>query len=484
VRLARLADERSRRINLQIISDPGVLTEEDFLEKLDPDLEPLALVVRVEDELIYRSDILEGGVDTETLERYLPAFGQIRRGFLLPGDAPATEPPPLSDPPLSEPTVSEPAVGEPRAAPPRDATTRDTGRPRAPLPLEILSHWDFRTPEGEEGSIFLLQTDPRVRRRAPSFGVVVALGAGFILVLANGTLSLFLISRLTRPLRRLEQAALTMSEGRFDEPVAPPPVREMTQVFHAFETLRSRLRELLESRSRDEESRHALIAGLSHDLKTPVTAIKGYVEGLRDGVANTPEKRERYLNTIHQKINVLEKMISELFFLASLQGREPPLDLRPIDVAGFLSDSVEEFRTMRAAPEQEIRGVGLERSDVVVNADPIQLRRAVENVLDNALKYAQSDGTPLQVTLSLEAARERVTISIEDDGRGIPSEQVPRVFDSSFRGDAARSVAGSGLGLTIARRIVELHGGRIYLQSAEGAGTSVRIQLPRAEASS
>jgi histidine kinase len=442
IKLARITEESERRINMQMIEDPTGLADEEFLNELDPDIEALGLLVRVGDEIVYSSESVARNEEGDRLARMLPPYGQLGRGF---------------------------PIGE------------RVGRDRDRFSLfQIMSQWDFRSESDEPGSLFILQNVPRDRPwPAQTFGAVVALGAIALLVIANGALSFFLISRMLKPMRRLEHAALAMGEGRFDEPVPPPQVREVTHVFAAFETMRSRLKELLERRRQDEESRHELIAGLSHDLKTPVTAMKGYVEGLRDGVADTPEKRERYIGTIHRKIGVLEKMISELFLLASLQVREAPFAFRTVNLADFLRDSVEEFHATHTSGEQRVLSENLDRGDVTIYADPVQLRRAVENVLENALTHGGSESLEVRVGLSLREHWARITI--RDDGRGIPADQVSRVFESSFRGDAARSKSGSGLGLTIARRIIELHGGVVHVESTVGEGTTVTMDLPRGE---
>jgi signal transduction histidine kinase len=284
-------------------------------------------------------------------------------------------------------------------------------------------------------------------------------------------------------LRKIESAALAMSRGDLQTPVeSGHQILELARVFEALETMRSKISELLAREREAEADRRELIANLSHDLRTPLSAIRGYVDGLREGIANTPEMVARYLSVLGKKIQDLDRMIGQIFLLSTLEAHEAPQELRLFDLRAFLRDSVEELRLSVSADLIHIDDEGLEGSPCTVLADPLQLRRAMENLVDNAVRHGGR--CPINVTIGLTERSNRAELRVEDNGRGIPPAEAARVFDRFSRSDPSRSGGGVGLGLAIARRIVEAHGGTIRLESrAEGlAGARFIIELPFKEA--
>jgi signal transduction histidine kinase len=279
------------------------------------------------------------------------------------------------------------------------------------------------------------------------------------------------------PLRGLEQAAERISAGDLATAMAPLRRRrdEITRVREAFERMRVGLKESLEKQREYERNRLELIASISHDLRTPVTTIRGYAEGLRDGVAASAEKKARYVQTIVDRAETMDHLIEELFLLSTLELEQAPFSFRELDLKAFLEDSVEDLRRVH-----ESVALGLESGTeaVPVRADPSQLRRVIENIVENAVRHSGREDTRIEVVLRCAGEGEAV-VEIRDNGRGIPEEALPHVFERFYRADAARSSPGSGLGLTIARRIVEAHGGEVHAGNREGGGTAIVITLPR-----
>ena len=336
-----------------------------------------------------------------------------------------------------------------------------------------MSQWDFRFSDGSPGSLFLLRgVEPRPRR-VPDVNVLLVLASVVVLSLGNGLIAFFVARSMIGPLRALEQAAERISEGDLETAMAPLRRRdEMGRVREVFERMRVGLKESLEKQRQYERNRLELIASISHDLRTPVTTIKGYAEGLRDGVAAGPQMRARYLQTIVDRATIMDRLIEELFLLSTLELEQALFAFRGLDLKEFLEDSVEELRRVHEAAE-----ISLDTGSVpvLVCADPSQLRRVVENVVENAVRHSGRPGT--HVDIRLEARDVRAVIEIRDNGQGIPDDALPHVFERFYRADAARSAPGSGLGLTIARRIVEAHGGEIRAGNCPGGGASIVIDL-------
>lgn len=430
-----------RRLNSALLEGPAQLTDSGFLKSLAADASPFGVVLRLGDRVAYSSIRLQSD-DIASL----PLFGA-----------------PAADQPFPE-TEEHPRV---------------------------FFQLDFIASSNLPASIFVLSSPHPEGSRAP-FGRQIFIIATLILLAADSAAGIYFIMRLTGPLRRVESAALAMSSGDLDTPVAGDQILELSRVFGALEKMRSEIRELLRREREREADRRELIANLSHDLRTPLSSIRGYVDGLREGIADTPQKRERYLGVLGQKIQDLDRMIAQIFLLSTLEAQAAPPELRRVDLRAFLRDSVEELALAHGSEEAIFTEIGLEAGDdaqpLFVLADPLQLRRVAENLVGNSLRH--SGKRPVSITLSLSRVeaegngRPRALLSFEDDGRGIPSDELERVFDRFFRGDPSRAGGGFGLGLAIARQIVEAHGGTIAAGRSEKGGAAFRIYLPIEEAGS
>jgi histidine kinase len=241
--------------------------------------------------------------------------------------------------------------------------------------------------------------------------------------------------------------------------------------------MRKRLKRGVLERLAYEKERYRLIANISHDLMTPITSIKGYVEGMRDGVASTPEMRERYLNTIYDKACLMERLIEQMSDFSELELGRMRFHFESCIASDFLSEICEEFR-IDLESEGAMFEVDVSKAGIAVDIDREKLRRVFLNLLSNSVKY-RSD-RPLEVRISAQAAERGVLISVRDNGRGISKDDIDRVFEGFYRADPARSgsTRGHGLGLTIAEQIIENHRGKIWIKSEENAGTEVNIHLP------
>lgn len=292
----------------------------------------------------------------------------------------------------------------------------------------------------------------------------------------------FILTRLVTknvliPLQELNAAAAKIMNGDLDFQIEYRNHDEMGRFSAAFELMRARLKESLDGQSAYERSRQELIASISHDLRTPLTSIRGYVEGLQDGVAQSKEKQDRYLAVIRDKTDKLERMIDELLQFSRLE-------LGEIGMETTRQDSREMLEAILSPIENEFDDLTgrftVERPfpSVPIDADRCRMAQVFENLVGNARKYAGTDAH-IAVTATVEEEA-GLRIAIRDNGPGIPAEDVPYVFDRFYRGEKSRSRAfgGTGLGLAICKQIVEDHGGTIGVQSIPGAGTEFYFTIP------
>lgn len=240
-----------------------------------------------------------------------------------------------------------------------------------------------------------------------------------------------------------------------------------------------------------ERSRRELVSSISHDLRTPVTSIRGYVEALADGVAGSQEEQARYLKIIDGETRRLSRLIDDLFQLSKLDAGQITYDMGRLDLAALAATAVERMR-----PQAEKAGVRLTcdcpRGQVWARGDPDRLSQVVQNLLDNAIRYTPAGGE-VSVAVSADAtasatthvprARGTALLTVSDTGVGIPAADLPHVFERFYRVEKSRRSddGGAGLGLAIAKRLVEDHGGTISVVSEVGRGSRFSVALPQCE---
>lgn len=281
------------------------------------------------------------------------------------------------------------------------------------------------------------------------------------------------------PLNNLQKAAAEISQGNLNQPIVEEGDEEIQELCRDLELMRLKLKESVHTQLKYEDNRKMLISSISHDLKTPVTSIKGYVEGLLDGIANTPDKKKKYLKTIYSKAQQVNTMIDDLLLYAKLDLNQIPFNLEKTDIERFLKDGLLETEHEMEQSHIQLSFVSELKEKRVIWLDRERLKRVIMNILDNSLKYMdKQDG---QISIILRETYSSVIIEIRDNGSGISEEDLPRVFDRFFRSDTARTeIKGSGLGLAIAKQIVEGHEGRIWAVGNRDAGVCIMISLPRA----
>ncbi len=280
------------------------------------------------------------------------------------------------------------------------------------------------------------------------------------------------------PLKKLQDAAGEISRGNLDYEVIEDGDQEIRALCKSFEQMRLKLKESVYTQMKYDDNRKMLVSSISHDLKTPITSIKGYVEGIFDGVANSPEKVDKYLHTIHSKAVQVDSMIDDLLLYSKLDLKQIPFNFEKTDVVKYF-----EYCIMENEPELEKSNIKLKfqnslNKETHVMIDRERLRRVITNIIDNSKKYMNKNEG--EILIILRETNKTVIIETSDNGAGIAKEDLPHIFDRFYRADAARSkMKGSGLGLAIAKQIIEGHGGLIWVRSVENEGTSIMMSLKK-----
>ena len=343
----------------------------------------------------------------------------------------------------------------------------------------------------------------------PGIRIIAALFA--VISTASGITELvFLLrmdTRVLQPLSGLETAARRIAAGDFDVSVSIPHHPEMESFVNTFNSMAQSLKKNEQLKKEYEENRKDLIAGISHDLKTPVTAVLGYIDALYELAPGDRELSERYLSIIRSNTVYLNRLIDDLFLFSKLDIHKLDFNFETVVLNDYLRDLMEEFLL-----DLEEHGIHFVYNDMLpphtaARLDPKRFCRIVRNIVDNARRYNQSNGLEITVSSSLEQPAsagqpsagafctssdgtsaphvpDSFMLSIADNGTGIPEEKLAHIFERFYRADAARTkyTEGTGLGLAIARELVEAHGGTISARNVPSGGLVFDIRIPLKEA--
>lgn len=422
-------------IKLTSVNSPEKFEDKTYISDLDSKLSKVnsGIIIRKNDNIIYSSKI----ISNSELLKELPKFGRS-----------------------NEDKVDHMLLGN------------DTS---------LIRQQDFYFKDKSEGSIFLVTNIGPVEKIIIRLITTIIIAIILILILTDGVLT-YLVSRsVLKPIESLKYAANQIKEGNLNFRVNINSNDEIGELCLAFEEMRGKLKESVDMQLQYESNRKELISNISHDLKTPVTAIKGYVEGIMDGVADSPEKMDKYVKTIYSKAADIDRLIEELFLFSKLDLNKLPFNFESTDISTYMKDCIEELEL-----DLEKKNINLIYYDniegkPIVLTDRERLKRVITNIVENAVKYTQKESGKIEISLSENL--NNIKFQIKDDGQGIPEKDIPYIFDRFFRSDLSRntSTGGSGLGLAIAKLIIEEHGGSIWAESAEGIGTSIFFTLKQIE---
>jgi len=298
-----------------------------------------------------------------------------------------------------------------------------------------------------------------------------------VLVCIAFSMALWVYTTILQPLEKLQEATRKIKEGDLDFTLDSDEDNEIGKLCQDFEEMRIRLKENQEEKIQYDQDSKELISNISHDLKTPITAIKGYVEGIMDGVASSPEKLDKYIRTIYNKANDMDRLIDELTFYTKIDTNKMPYNFKKISIDEFFHDCADEVGLDMEARNINFSFSSNVKPDVLVIADVEQLRRVVNNIISNSVKYMDKEKGSIHIELADD--RDFIRVDIRDNGRGISNHDLPHIFDRFYRVDSSRNLSrgGSGIGLSIVKKIIEDHGGKVWARSKEGEGTEILFSL-------
>lgn len=428
----RLTQETQKEIGSLLESAPGKFNDTEYLKKLNGSLESkyAYIIVRKGDTLLFdgNSSVTQG------LYSQLPQYGsgknEIGGGIYLDGET-----------------------------------------------QNLVKQMDFLYPDEAKGTVFIVSN---VNGLLPEFKSMMAemfIAVVLIIICTDAILMMWVYRSMVSPLGRLQVATKKIRDGNLDFSLEVESDDEVGQLCMDFEEMRIRLKESAEEKVEYDKENKELISNISHDLKTPITAIKGYVEGIMDGVASSPEKLDRYIRTIYNKANDMDKLIDELTFYSKIDTNKIPYTFSKINVAGYFRDCIDEVGLEMEARNIELGYFNYVDEDVMVIADAEQMRRVINNIISNSVKYM--DKKSGIINIRIKDVGDFIQVEIEDNGKGIPAKDLPNIFDRFYRTDSSRnsSQGGSGIGLSIVKKIIEDHGGRIWATSKEGIGTEIHFVL-------
>ena len=431
---SRLTESSQTEIREKIAEDPGAFEDPAYLDQLNAEIlrKYAYTIVRKGSQIIYEGNPSGG---EEDFYSELPPYGNgnedIEGGIYLDGDS-----------------------------------------------QHLLKQIDFVFPDGEDGSLFLVSNVDELIPEVESMLREMVISGILILCFTGVALTTWVYRSIWRPLGQLQQATKNIRDGNLDFTLeVENEDDELGRLCMDFEEMRIRLKESAEEKVQYDKESKELISNISHDLKTPITAIKGYVEGILDGVASSPEKLDKYIRTIYNKANDMDRLIDELTFYSKIDTNKIPYTFAKINVAEYFGDCVEEVGLDLDARGIELGYFNYVDKDVVIIADAEQMKRVINNIIGNSIKYM--DKKRGIINIRIQDVGDFIQVGIEDNGRGIAARDLPNIFDRFYRTDASRnsSKGGSGIGLSIVKKIIEDHGGRIWATSKEGIGTEIHFVL-------
>lgn len=341
---------------------------------------------------------------------------------------------------------------------------------------KLVKQMDFAFRDGTEASLFVITDLNHVVSSHllwQMFFVIIA-----ILFVTSLLLTRWINKGVFYPIRQLNQAMKDIADGNFDTVLKTDERQgEIGQLYKSYEDMRLKLKESTEEKIQNEKDNRELVSNITHDLKTPITSIKGYVEGIMDGVADTPEKMDKYIRTIYTKANDMDRLINELNYYSGIDSNKIPYHFQTINISDFFEDCVEEIGLDLDNRNMELNYTNLLNPGTKIIADPEQMKKVVNNIIGNSVKYIDKEKGIIDIRLLDEI--DSVRVEIEDNGKGISSKDLGQIFERFFRTDASRnsSQGGSGIGLSIVKKIIEDHGGYIWATSKEKEGTCMHFVI-------
>lgn len=281
-----------------------------------------------------------------------------------------------------------------------------------------------------------------------------------------------------KPIEKLKDGVEQIARGNYDVKIDNDIYNEIGILIYDFNKMAETLKKSEEMKLEYEENRKALIANISHDLKTPITSINGYIEALVDGVITNPDKVNSYLKVIHNNTTYMNNLIDDLFLFSKLDMQKLDFNFEKVKIKPFMADLMEEFNFVLKEKEIKFEFEDKLLEELEVNIDGKRIYQVVRNVIGNAVRYGNHKEPIIEVKLYNDDIY--VNIGVKDNGPGIPEDKLPYIFNRFYRIDAERTknFMSTGLGLAIAKEMIGAHGGKIYANSTVGNGSTFTIQIP------
>ena len=340
---------------------------------------------------------------------------------------------------------------------------------------KMVRKMDFHFTDGSEGSFFVITRANSILSKM--LFVDMAISIMIILIITSLFLTQWISKSVFDPINQLNIAMQNIAEGNLEYMLPDKEDGEIGELYRNYEDMRLRLKESTDEKIFAEKQNKELVSNISHDLKTPITAIKGYVEGIMDGVADTPEKIDKYIRTIYNKANDMDRLINELTVYSGIDSNRIPYHFHRINVSEYFGDCIEEVGLDLESRNIELDYSNLVPPDTMIIADPEQLKRVINNIIGNSVKYMDKPKGIIDIRILDEI--DSIRVELEDNGKGIAAKDLPKIFERFYRTDASRNSAqgGSGIGLSIVKKIIEDHGGYIWATSKEGEGTCMHFVI-------
>jgi len=311
----------------------------------------------------------------------------------------------------------------------------------------------------------------------PTFVLVIVSTVIILKELSTLFFSIQMRNRIMKPIEQLRYAVDEISKGHYGYQVEEDQLNMVGDLIDSFNKMSQDLKDANDMKVKYEQNRKELIAGISHDLKTPITSIIGYVDAIQTGVASTKERMDTYLSIIESNAQYTNQLIDDLFLFSKLDINQMKYEFIELPIHDFLTDVFVEKKM-----ELEEKGVEMQYEiripeERMLPIDGKMVYRILSNILSNSVKYGDKDNPRIHILA--DDAPEGIKVQISDNGKGISKEDLKQIFEVFYRADASRNrdVGGSGLGLAIAKQLVEAHGGSIEATSVVGMGTTISFTL-------
>lgn len=314
------------------------------------------------------------------------------------------------------------------------------------------------------------------RKYIMTFILLFLLFVGATILIVNASLSGWIVRSIMQPLNILKNGTRRIADGDLEWELDYHKKDEFGEVCGEFDRMRGHLKESVETQIQYEQYRRELIAGISHDLRTPLTSIKGYSEGLQDGIAGTPEMQKRYFEAIHTRALDMEALVDSLTVFSRLENRNHRYQMELVDMKEYLEQLLTDYKE-EARQKKITQLMDCNARDTQVKLDVQEMHRVFVNLFENSVKYRTQERSVIKITL--DERGNDLEIRVADDGPGVPEAELTHIFTSFYRGDASRTSpgSGSGLGLAIVKQIVEGHGGKVYAYNDHGLVMVILLPL-------